>query len=188
MTCIVAVWSEKDQCTWLAGDSALIGDDFTLYPLAEPKVSVRGRVGVGYAGNLRFGQVVTWGFNPPSLDHGDDVSAWMHTQWLPAYRHALHDAGQIREPTDPADGTEQTFGELVVVVGERIFTVGDDLSIGEWELYGAIGAGAAYAMGALHTLAPRGLRRPAAEKALEAAAAHNAGVLPPWTVLRVPAG
>lgn len=188
MTCIVAVWSERDQCTWLAGDTALIGDDFTLYPLAEPKVSVRGRIGVGYAGNLRFGQVVTWGFNPPSLDDGDDVTAWMHTQWLPAYRHALHDAGQIREPTDPADGTERTFGELVVVVGERIFTVGDDLSIGEWEQYAAIGAGAAYAMGSLHTQSRRELRRAAAEKALEAAAAHNAGVLPPWTVLRVPAG
>lgn len=187
MTCIVAAWSEKDGCVWLGADSAVTDDELTLYPMTEPKVQQRGNIGVGYAGNLRFGQVVTWGFNPPSLAIEDDVTAWIHTQWLPAYRFALSEAGQIAEPSDPADGTERAFGELVVVVGHRIFTVGDDLSIGEWPLFTAIGSGGAYALGALDQMAGRGLRRSSVERALQTAAVFNAGVLPPWTILRIPA-
>jgi hypothetical protein len=134
----------------------------------------------GYTTSFRMGQIIQYGFTPPTLGDDVDLDRVMRTTFVDALRTAFKQAGWAR--TD--NGVEET-GQFLVGVKGRLFTVDADYQVGEpADGYAAVGCGHALAAGSLHTSRALGWepsRRVTA--ALEAAAHHSAGVVDPFTLV-----
>lgn len=172
----------------IGGDAAAVGG-YTLEIRKDPKVFTlpqreTGRPeqphvwAFGYTTSFRMGQILQYGFTPPTLT--DDLDRVMRTTFVDALRTAFKQAGWAR--TD--NGVEET-GQFLVGVAGRLFTVDEDYQVGEpADGYAAVGCGRAIASGSLHTT--QGLGWGPEERltaALEAAAHHSAGVAGPFTLV-----
>jgi len=182
MTCIAAL--VDGGRVWMGGDSAGVsGLDLTVR--SDAKVFSLGlgrdRLVIGYTTSFRMGQLLRFGFEPPPLPAYDDwLLRYMVVDFVEAVRTRLKAGGF----TETANGRE-TAGHFLVGVRGRLFSVESDFQVAEAaDGYDAVGCGAAYAKGSLHTTA--GLDLPAQRRltlALEAAERHSAGVRGPFEIL-----
>lgn len=133
---IVAGISHRGKC-WLLSDTAVsVGDELQLS--AKPKVRKVGGYVYGVAGDGRACDVaVRWAL--PRWD-GSDPRAWVVDQLAPVVRQRLRDC----------DERSATL-EVLLGVGGVLLYLDDQLNATVWpDGYGAIGAGAQVALGALY--------------------------------------
>lgn len=167
MTCIAAV--SDGARVYLGGDSALsVGDH--IYMTADPKVYAREGVVLGFCGTLRFGQLIALTPLPP-LRAGADADLWVRREVCRALQQAARDRGFELGSDDDS--------EAILGVGGQIYVLDPGaVAYRPAGNYAAIGSGAAWAEGSLHT--SKGTPRRRLTLALEAAEAHCGSVRRPW--------
>lgn len=175
MTCIAAVTDGKT--VWMGGDSA--GScSWDIVSRKDPKVFRNGEMLIGFTTSFRMGQLLAHRFTPPTLREGQDVYAFMVTDFIDAVRQCLKDGGFAKRDSDREEG-----GTFLVGFRGRLFEISDDYQVGEAaSTYAAVGCGHAYAKGSLFCTDDRS---PSARlySALSAAQEHSNGVREPFTIL-----
>ena len=176
MTCIVGIKGKTG--IYIGGDSA-VSDGDQVQIMSDKKVWSKGQFLFGYAGDLRTGQVVKYRMKIPPIN-GKKPMEYMVTSFTDAMRKSLKKAGAAREENKE----EENNNQFLIGFKGRLFEI--DPSYGVCEMtdeYVAIGSGSEYAFGSLHTTI--GLKpEDRILKALEAAAHFNAGVSPPFHIVK----
>lgn len=176
MTCIVGL--ADGGAVYLGADSGqFTGWDLTT--LRDGKIYRKAHTLIGSAGLSRFGQIVRYHLELPSME--GDAKEWLVRLVVPEMRKALKEHGHAKVE----NGREEHDGRLLVGVAGRLFQVANDCCVSErsdpWD---AVGCGADFALGSLHATAGIGLvPRDRIQRALEAAAHFSAGVRAPFTLL-----
>lgn len=156
MTCIVGL-RDAGQI-WIGGDSASVADH-TISVWADGKVFRRGSYLIGFSTSFRMGQLLEHRLAVPEPPV-DDLTAFMVTEFAECVRDCLRAGGFAR-----ADAGAETGGHFLVGVRDRLFHVGGDYQVAEYESgFAAIGSGEDFALGSLHST--RG--RPPLERVLAA--------------------
>jgi ATP-dependent protease HslVU (ClpYQ) peptidase subunit len=185
MTCIVGLKTPKG--VFMGGDSAGISPGTLEASIVkQPKVFHRPPFVIGYAGSFRLGQVLEYDFQPPEIGAEDrrDLMRYMVSKFVPRLREAVKDSGAA-----VISGTMEFAGAFLVGVYDRLFEVQDNFQIIEVsKRYNAIGAGATFAVGAMHLAESAGISKSepewAVKAALEAAAEHSIAVRPPFVFVQ----
>lgn len=175
MTCIVGI--QKGRTVWIGADSAMTrGLDQRL--TGEKKVFINGEFIMGVAGYPRTMSLLNHSFDPPAQpdDMADDE--FIHTVFVDAVKNSVLLPGETGFDSNVMIGyrgklymMESNFQILVPAPG-----------------FEAMGSGGEIAIGVLR--ATRGMRNPRKRclLALEASAENNAGVRPPFHVLKLRKG
>lgn len=178
MTAVVGLIEKKK--IYIGADSAGTDSRFAQTILADAKVFLNGPMLFGFAGSLRMGQLLHYSLVVPKQDPDMDTSRFMATQFIDSVRKALIDGGHSFK----AHNTESQGGECMIGYNGRLFHLQEDLALIESAgPFDAIGSGGDVVLGALHILY-KSKAKPEAKigRALEAAAAFNAAVRPPFSV------
>lgn len=179
MTCVVAI-VDKSQKILMGSDSSAV-DETTHTPHISPKVFVKGEgeFGIGYCHSFRLGQIIEFWFTPPPIPDGEkNLMRYMVMDFIPELKTVLADQDY------PNHEDEKTEWSLLVGVRGHIFTIESDWHVGFDDIpYAAIGAGSAYALGAIH--AAEGDSKWSLQKALEAAELFSPYVLGPFNFIEV---
>jgi len=179
MTCIVGVRGSGE--VWIGADSAGVCDTL-ITSRADPKVCRVGSYLFGFTDSFRMGDLLRFDLAPPNPSayrgRPSDAHGFMVREFVPALR-ACFDAGGFSR----VDRGREEGGTFLVGFGEHLFGVYSDLQIERSrEGYVAVGSGAAVALGALHATRRQVAPRRRVVQALEAAAAHNTWVAPPFVL------
>ena len=178
MTCIVAT---RERGSITVGADSLGSSDYDCEVRRDPKIGCVGPYIFGYAGSFRVGQIILYDFEPPEPAYktADYLYPFMVTEFISKLRDTLKDAGamSIKNMAEEVDG-----GDIIIGIHGQIFYIQCDLQVG-WpnQPFAAIGSGAPYALGAMHSaykLKKRGNMLLYA--GLEAAEAFSTGVRPPF--------
>jgi hypothetical protein len=150
MTCIVAIGDPISKITVMGGDRAVSDNSGFIATSAHPKVFVRYQYLFGYAGSIRFGKLIQYGFEPPvyvpELD--GDLDEFMNTIFCPQLKSFLEE-NQF-EMFDHKEEIGPSVSGLIVGIEGRIFEIEYDLAAIEYaDNYAAIGSASEYAVGAL---------------------------------------
>lgn len=179
MTCITGIVQGGE--VWIGGDSAGVSG-YDLRVRGDEKVFQVGEFLFGICGSFRVGQILRYRFTPPPLLTWD-VRAFMATDFVDAARTTLKEAGCLMSLQEEA----RIGGSFLVGVRGELFEIDCDLQFAcHPDGFGACGAGAGPALGALH--ATEG--KPARDRvrcALEAAERFCAGVRSPFVIRKLEA-
>ena len=178
MTLIVGL-STPDG-TYLAADS--LGSNGHTYSLVkQPKLFRNGKLGLGYTGSFRLGQLLQHNLSPTPRAEGQELHEYLVSYLTSDVRQCLKDGGHAHVESGVESG-----GLFLIAAEDRVFTMQSDYSVLERvDGYDAVGSGEDYALAALH--ATRTLNLPPLQRlrlALEAAEANVTTVRGPWWVLR----
>jgi ATP-dependent protease HslVU (ClpYQ) peptidase subunit len=172
VTCIVGL--EDGDRVWMGADS-LSADGYTKTIRRDPKIFTRGPYLIGFSGSYRVGQLLRWSINDTGPQPGDDLAEFMVTSFVEDVRLVLKDGGITLR------GGEMPGTFLIGICG-RLFAVDVDFQVGEPACgYDAVGSGSDVAIGAMHVTVDLEPRQ-RIKTALQAAAAHNAGVQGPFVI------
>lgn len=145
MTCVAGI-AERGK-VWLGADSAAIYDN-EVDIRSTPKVFVRGAFIVGVSDSWRIINLLAHTFNPPERGKKRSVIRYLCTEFVTALRDCLKDNGCLCRTR----GVDTMQAQVLIGYQGRLFDVDEDFQVGEpRKPYLAIGAGAAYALGSLHT-------------------------------------
>jgi len=174
MTCIVGLVDNGK--VWMGGDSAgVAGLDISLR--SDPKVFRNGELLIGFTSSFRMGQLLRFRLQPPPRRPDQDLFHYLVCDFVEAVRICLKDGGFAHRSNDV-----ETGGFFLVAAEGRLFSIQDDYQVSEFHRnYHAIGCGATYALGSLHTTSglPADQR---VRKALETAEYFSGGVRAPFTI------
>lgn len=150
MTCVIGL-VDNEQGVIMGADSAG-SDGHRISTYKAPKVwRHECRAGVflfGVAGSYLPMQVIRHNFDPPRVVEGQDLDEYMVSEFVPALRESLRQAG-----CDGKDGAEASMGIGNVLVGfrGRLFEIQSNFTVLESSKgFMAIGSGTDYAMGCLY--------------------------------------
>jgi ATP-dependent protease HslVU (ClpYQ) peptidase subunit len=132
----------------------------------------------GFAGSIRYRQVVQYNFVEPVFD-GVDVDEYLFTEWLPCLRKCLREHEILGED----ESVVYAEGTFLLGCGGRLFNVSYDLQVAEshWP-FAACGSGGEVALGSLFGSFHAGVSPvDAVEGALEAASEFIVSVGGPFT-------
>ena len=178
MTCIVGL---VDGATvWMGGDSAgVAGLDISLR--ADPKVFHNGPYLIGFTSSFRIGPLLRFRLRPPVRRPEQDLFHFLVCEFVESVRICLKEGGFAQRSNDV-----ETGGFFLVATEGRLFSIQDDYQVSEFHRgFHAIGCGAAYALGSLHS--SRDLPADArVRRALETAEYFSGGVRAPFTIERTP--
>jgi len=189
MTCIVGL--EQDGIIYVGADSAGV-DEYTLSicSRADEKVflSDDGSYIVGFSGSFRIGQLIRYAMSPPSQKVDQDDMSYIVTDFIDALRTMQKDKGSMKKENE----LEEHSSSFILGFNGKLYVIESDFSVGRpLENYASVGCGSSIAMGAMYATqhAPYS-PEDRIKCALSAAAAYNAGVRPPFHVLKLesPAG
>jgi ATP-dependent protease HslVU (ClpYQ) peptidase subunit len=172
MTCIVGL-VEKGT-VYIGGDSAgVAGLNVTIR--GDEKVFQNGPFIMGFTTSFRMGQLLRYKFDPPKQTVNADDMKYLVTDFIDACRKCFLDNGF---------GNASTGGTFLVGYRGNLYSIDNDFQVGIPTVgYDAVGCGEHLAKGAL--FASKGKKPEERIKlALEAAAAFNAGVAPPFTIIK----
>ena len=175
MTCIVGL---VDQGQVYIGGGSAGASGWDLVQRSDRKVFRNGDFVMGFTSSFRMGQILAFGFEPPKIEPGADVFAYMVTTFIDAARQRFKDAGFATKKDDAENG-----GNFLVGVAGRLFNIGSDYQVGEtMHGFDACGCGQQIALGSLRST--RGWRDPEARimEALETGEAFSAGVRGPFFI------
>ena len=170
MTCVAGI--TEDGVVYLAGDSALTGEDGHIYVGKRAKVFRNGEIIIGNSGSIRIPQLLEYADLPAVTE---PIERYMVKEFVPALKKILKDDDQKAD--DPMDGSA-----FLVGVRGHLFIIYNDFQVSESDLdYHAIGSAGEVALGSLHTtrwsdLLP--IKR--LQRALDASRAHNYTVREPF--------
>lgn len=153
----------------MGADSAVTaGDDAAV--LARPKVRRQHGILFGACGDMNAVGAILDGMTLPRFD-GQDIEGWMTKKLWTAIRERLKEMGLRRFEF-----------EVLVAIDGRLACVDHHGAVVVFDRdYAAIGSGASYALGSLHS--SRGSGKIRAERAIEAAIEHCTTVRGPLKVL-----
>lgn len=185
MTCIVAI---KDQET---GDVVLAGDALTsswsINHSISPKVFLKDGIGFGCCGRVREKNLLEHAVSIPKRVVGEEADRFVICGLVPAIRDAMSSNGS----RECDKGRESVDSEWIVVVDGRLFKIGVDYAVTEFEdRFLATGSGGELAIGALFALDAAGVDMDDAKKArtsIEAASRFCGSVGGKITVLTIKA-
>lgn len=181
MTCIVGLIQGDD--IWMGGDSA--GVDVRRLEIRSRKdtkvFEVDGKFLIGYTSSFRMGQLMRFGFSPPSQEGKAADYEYMCTVFIDAIRKRLKDGGYAKVK----DGREEG-GQFLVGYRGRLYTIHEDFQVGETsDEFDAVGCGADYALGSLYSRKNPLDPKWSILEALKAAEYFSAGVRRPFVVRRL---
>ena len=179
MTCIVGL-AYKGKVI-IGGDSCGTSD-YNLVIRADEKVFKNGNTILGFCQSFRFGQILRYSFEFPLKSEPCSDMQYLVKDVIPALRERLKSEGFSKVSDNQEEG-----GHCLLGFNKNLYCIESDFQVGQPSCrYHAIGSGAAYALGSMHStrnskLSPKNRIL----KALEAASAHNMAVRPPFVVLGV---
>lgn len=139
MTCIVAIADE--DTVYIGGDRGHSDNDIITSSLA-PKVFDKSFYLFGYAGNTGLGQSVAYTFDAPTMRINTDTYKYVYNFFMPALRDHLKDYLSDKEDNQAS---------FILGIRGKVFEIDtNDFQCVEYQEL-AIGSGAAYAYGSLHT-------------------------------------
>jgi hypothetical protein len=185
VTCIAGL--AVDGEVTIGGDSAGVGG-YSLQLRADSKVFRTQNYVMGFTTSFRMGQILRYAALPEAPAERDawDLDRWMATTFVDAVRQVLGEGGWLSKSNEREAG-----GTFLVGVRGLLYEIESDFQVGRTLCgYAAVGCGQDLALGSLHTTSELEDWQPAErmQAALEAAAAHSAGVAPPFVIARTPAG
>jgi hypothetical protein len=162
---------------YLGADSAGVSG-WNVQARLDPKVFANGPFLVGFSTSFRMGQLLRWSFTPPERHADVEIERFMSTTFVDAVRACLKAGGYAKKENEV-----EAAGEFLVGYEGRLFGVDADYQVEETlSGYNVIGSGRDAALGALYASKGQDPDR-RVRIALEAAAAHNIGVRPPFIYL-----
>lgn len=123
MTCIVGL--AVDGKVYIGGDSAGVSG-WSLSLRADKKVFRNGEFLIGFTTSFRMGQLLAYSFSPPAPRDGQELHAYMATDFVWAVRECLK-AGGIAERHNEAE----KGGDFLVGFRGRLFSIESDYQVGE---------------------------------------------------------
>lgn len=179
MTCVIGI--EHKGNVWLGGDSAATDGSLNRTIIKDPKVVLKGNVGIGLAGSPKVLDAIAHVVELPKQEGGDDRSFLVGTL-IPSLRDQLKKLDCTVD--HPEHGTCFEANLLLAYRG-ALYTVQANFQLIKAAAeYAAIGSGARVALGSLHATG-KGNPKKRIVAALKAATEGNAGVAPPFVVIEV---
>lgn len=161
MTTIVAIQGDGYAC--LGTDSRISSFDdsgmayqITTLGAGTSKIAVNGKYLLGAAGDVRAINILHHAFIPPSPPasyKGRKLDMFITKQFIPALRECFEEQGYAKPDNDEKAHMAEQDSTIIVVIHGIIYVIEGDYG---WTsdsngIY-AIGTGAPYALGALHTI------------------------------------
>ena len=177
MTCIAGIVEEGK--IYMGADSA--GVDISTYKMtyrADEKIFIRNKKMLyGFTSSFRMGQLLRYSLKiPPHPDTMDDMT-YLTTRFIDAVRKCLKTGGYQTKKDEV-----ETGGCFLLGYKSNLYTIFDDYQVAKsLDPISAIGCGADFALGSLHTSTGNPLAR--LKMALEAASHWSVGVSPPFNYL-----
>lgn len=173
MTCIVGITDGKT--VYMGADSAGVAG-YSIYRRLDTKVFVNGDFIIGYTSSFRMGQLLKYSFVPPAIKEGQDIFAFMATDFIETVRSCLKEGGYAR-----TENNEDVGGIFLVGYKGRLFRIESDFQVGEgMEPHASVGCGEEIALGSLFSTSTEKDPLQRIRIALEAAEEYSAGVRGPF--------
>jgi len=177
MTCIAGIVEEGK--IYMGADSA--GVDLTTYSItyrADQKIFIKNnKMLFGFTTSFRMGQLLRYALKIPQHPDTMDDMTYLTTRFIDAVRKCLKTGGYQTKKDDV-----ETGGTFVLGYKSNLYEIYDDYQVAlPMDHILAIGCGADFALGSLHTSTGKPLER--LKMALEAAAHFSIGVAPPFNYL-----
>lgn len=122
------------------------------------KVALNGKYLLGAAGDLRAINLLHHAFHPPTIPagmKGKNLGSFFTNRFIPALRKCFESSGYVVENQNGSSVAEHGSVILVSVMG-NIYIVDRDYSwMSDSSGIYALGTGASYALGAMHSLYPK---------------------------------
>jgi ATP-dependent protease HslVU (ClpYQ) peptidase subunit len=174
MTCIVGLVDKGD--VYVGGDSAGVAG-LSISIRADEKVFVNGPFIMGFTTSFRMGQLLRYKFNPAVQTVNQNDMQYMVTTFIDTARKCFEDNGF---------GDKSEGGTFLVGYHGQLYTINSDFQVGiPADRYDAVGSGSDLALGAMYAT-PKLTPIKRLTVALEAASAFNAGVAPPFRIIKLP--
>lgn len=176
MTCIVGLVDKGS--VYIGGDSAGVSG-LSITVRADEKVFSNGPFVMGFTSSFRMGQLLRYKFDPPKQTQSQSDMKYMVTTFVDATRKCFSENGF-------GDKDATKGGTFLVGYNGTLYTIDSDFQVGiTRDQFDSVGCGSDLALGSLHsTQGKKPEDRVVA--ALEAASYFNAGVAPPFLVLKLP--
>lgn len=177
MTCIAGLIA--DGRIWMGGDSVATAGA-VVYDKAEPKIFRREQMLIGVSGSPRATQLLQHGLSLEPCENFAKLDKYMACDFVDAVRECLKDGGYAKKKDE-----QESFDSILLVgFGGCLFTVFTDYQVHrDARNFAAIGSGMHEARGSLFTTASMRLSpRVRIRRALQAAAAFDAHVRPPFVI------
>jgi hypothetical protein len=177
MTCIVSLID--NGTVYMGGDSAGVAG-LSISIRADEKVFVNGPFLMGFTTSFRMGQLLRYKFTPPNQLSDKTDMAFMVTDFIDSVRDCFGQNGFGKT----SEKTYNEGGTFLVGYKNNLYHIDSDFQVGQTVCgYDSVGCGASIALGSLHSTVGKN-PRDRVRMALEAAAAHSAGVAAPFLIIR----
>ena len=186
MTCILGL--EYDGGIAMGGDSASSNGSIVRLS-TTPKVFRLPNMLIGYTWSFRMGQIIQYSKDVPKIKAKKSNYKYLINDFVPFLRDIFKDAGWLKTENSRDEG-----GEFLIGLRGEIFKLQSDFSVLRYDDgFAAVGSGADFALGALHTLKEKvnqysEIIEPPwymVELALESAAYYSPHVSAPFVLLRL---
>lgn len=181
MTCIAGVVGRDGQL-YMGADSAGVSN-YMVHIRSDRKVFVRQKMIFGFTSSFRMGQLIQYRLKIP--DHPKRMSdhEYLSTRFVDAIRYCFKEGGYCKKEHDREEG-----GVFLLGYRKHLYHIDSDFQVGlRDDGIDSVGSGGEVAMGSLFTSRALNISAPDSIRiALEAASHLNAGVRPPFTILRLP--
>lgn len=177
MTCICALVDNKGTI-YMGGDSAGVAG-LSVSIRSDEKVFVNGPFIMGFTSSFRMGNLLRYKFSPPKhyKDEKNDME-YMTTDFVDGVRRCFANNGF---------GSISSGGTFLVGYNKTLYLIDSDFQVGiDAFQMDAIGCGSELALGSLHSTSQLKIKpEDRIKMALSAAVQFNAGVRPPFTILKL---
>lgn len=172
------------KTVWIGADSAGVDNRLSIRTRTDSKVFRSGQMVMGFTSSFRMGQILQHHLNirPPYEDEED--YNFMVRGFIPAVKKAFQDHGYETNHSGQDYG-----GTFLVGYRSKLYQIGTDYQVETIaHRYHACGSGEQVVLGAFHALDYYEMTpEERITTALEAAAEFNAGLRPPFTIIKTPA-
>lgn len=178
MTCIIGLVDKGS--VYMGGDSAGVSG-LSISVRSDEKVFTNGPFLMGFTSSFRMGQLLRYKFTCPQQTVDQDDMTYMVVTFVDAVRELFADNGY----GSMGDKSPNKGGTFLVGYKGTLYTIDSDFQVGKVELqYDSVGCGSDIALGSLFTSSGK---KPEVriQLALEAAAKFSAGVVAPFTLLKL---
>jgi len=142
VTCVVVI-KDSDTIVMGADRSVLINDE--IYINKHPKIFTVKNMLIGVSGDWRGANLIQYSMNVPNIENVDEMQ-YLVGYFVPSMQKIFRASCY----TSSESCKEFCDSRLLVVINSRIFRIGADYSVTEFEDgYAAIGTGAPYALGSI---------------------------------------
>jgi len=180
MTCIVGV--SKEGTVWLGGDRAATDGNLNRTIIGDPKVFMRGELGIGVCGSPKVMDAVAHAIELP-VQRSGTARGFLVGELVPAMRAGL----KALDCTADEQGHGTCFrGAMLLAYRGEVYTLEMNFQLVKGSRgYASVGSGSDLALGSLAETWRFDSPRKRILASLKAAADGNAGVAPPFDIVVV---